>query len=74
VANALSLRESWEQEVSLSLLSIPSVTWVQELKNCYSRDANLKPLWEKWSLHELDTRKYYVRDGLLFYKNRIILG
>jgi hypothetical protein len=74
IVDALSRKESWEQEVYLSLLSIPSVTWVQELKNCYSRDANLKPLWEKWYLHELDTRKYYVRDGLLLYKNRIVLG
>jgi len=63
VADALSRRESWEQDVSLSLFSIPSVTWVQELKNCYSRDADLKPLWEKWSLHELDTdecQKVYI--------------
>jgi hypothetical protein len=74
VADALSRRESWEQDVSLFLLSSPSVTWVQELKNCYSSDADLKPLWEKWSLHELDTRKYSVMGGLLLYKNRIVLG
>jgi hypothetical protein len=74
VADALSRRESWEQDVSLFLLSSPSVTWVQELKNCYSSNADLKPLWEKWSLHELDTRKYSVMGGLLLYKNRIVLG
>lgn len=74
VADALSRRESWEQEVSLSLLSIPSVTWVQKLKDYYRRDEDLRPLWEKWSHHELDTRKYSVRDGILLYKNRIILG
>jgi hypothetical protein len=74
VADALSRRESWEQDVSLFLLSSPSVTWVQELKNCYSSDTDLKPLWEKWSLHELDTRKYSVIGGLLLYKNRIVLG
>lgn len=29
---------------------------------------------DKWHQHELDTRKYSLRDGLLLYKNRILLG
>jgi hypothetical protein len=32
VANALSRREEWEEEVSISLLSIPTSNWIAKLK------------------------------------------
>jgi hypothetical protein len=32
VADALSRNEGWEEELSLSLPSIPTATWVEDLK------------------------------------------
>ncbi|XP_062176260.1 uncharacterized protein LOC133881329 [Alnus glutinosa] len=74
VADALSRREVDAGEVSLALLSIPHCSWVDDLKAQYQEDEILKPLLEKWQQHELDTHRFSLRDGLLFYKNRILLG
>jgi hypothetical protein len=32
VADALSCREGWEEELTLSLLSIPTANWMSDLK------------------------------------------
>jgi len=74
VADDLSRRDSTAEELSFSLLSMPSLSWVEDLKAEYSGDPTLQLLMEQWHNHELDTRKYSLRDGLLLYKNRILLG
>jgi hypothetical protein len=74
VANALSQKDGWEEEVSLSLLTIPIAGWVEELKQQYSVDEMLQQLLDKWKKHELESRKYFARDGLLLYKHKILLG
>lgn len=47
VADALSRREFVEEEISLSLLSIPTLSWLDDLKAQYSVDAKLQ-LMEQW--------------------------
>jgi hypothetical protein len=74
VADALSRKEGWEDELSLSLLSIPTVGWIEDLKQQYVEDVELQQLLDKWLKHELDTRRYSFRDGLLLYKHKILLG
>jgi hypothetical protein len=74
VADALSRKEIEKEELSLSLLSIPIVSWVEELKNQYQVDKELKQLMSKWHLNELDGQKYSLRDNLLFYKHKLLLG
>jgi len=74
VADALSRKEGWEEDGSLALLSIPIAEWVEDLKHQYTMDAELQQLWEKWQNNELDTRKFSVRDGILLYKQKIMLG
>jgi transposase InsO family protein len=74
VADALSRKEGWEEEGTLSLLSIPTAEWIEELKHQYQSDEDLQPLWEKWLKNELDSRKYSTRDGVLLYKQKIVLG
>jgi hypothetical protein len=74
VADALSRKEGWEEDGSLFLLSIPTAEWVEELKQQYQSDEELQPLWEKWLRNELDIQKYSTRDGVLLYKQKIILG
>jgi hypothetical protein len=74
VADALSRREGWAEEVALSLLSIPTFDWIDKLKEQYKIDEELKSLFIKWQSKTLNSAKYAVRDGLLFYKNRLYLG
>lgn len=44
VADALSRREYFSTESTLSLLSIPTTSWVEELKAQYTTDATLQDL------------------------------
>jgi hypothetical protein len=77
VVDALSRREDndvSDVKVSLFLLSIPRAVWVEELKAEYASDQELQTLLNQWQNHKLDTAKYSCRDGLLLYKNRILLG
>jgi hypothetical protein len=77
VADALSRREDndvSDVKVSLFLLSIPRAVWVEELKAEYASDQELQTLLNQWQNHKLDTTMYSCRDGLLLYKNRILLG
>jgi len=74
VADALSRKEGWEEGLSLSLLPIPTASWVEDLKQQYTEDEELKQLMGKWLSNELDNRRYSLRDGLLLYKHKILLG
>jgi hypothetical protein len=49
VTNALSRRNDWKLEITLSLLSIPIVSWIKDLKAKYEIDVQLKALLEQWS-------------------------
>jgi len=74
VADALSRREGWEDDPSISLISIPAATWVQEIKLQYQEDVELKQLLDKWNSNSLNNSKYSMHAGLLLYKGRILLG
>jgi hypothetical protein len=74
VADALSRREDFSAEASLSLLSIPTASWVTDLKAQYHIDATLQATLQKWHQGDLDPQKYSLRDGLLFYKNKLLIG
>ena len=73
-ADALSRMEGWAKEVAFSLLSIPTLDWIDKLKKQYKLDEELKSLFTKWQSKTLNSAKYDVRDGLLFYKNILYLG
>jgi hypothetical protein len=55
VADALSRKEGWEEEVTLSLLTIPIAGWVEQLKQQYLEDEILQQLLDRWNRNELDT-------------------
>lgn len=74
VADALSWKEGWEEDDFLALLSISTAEWVEKLRQQYSSDGELQQLWEKWQKNELDTWRFSVRDGILLYKQKIMLG
>jgi hypothetical protein len=74
VADALSRREGWKEEVALSLLSIPTPDWIEKLKEQYQKDEKLKSLLARWQSNNLNSSKYAFKDGLLFYKNILYLG
>jgi KaiC/GvpD/RAD55 family RecA-like ATPase len=74
VADALSMRKGWEEEVSLSLLSIYTSTWVSKVKEHYKEEDEMLALIDSWNSNNLDSTKYAVRNGLLFYKGRLCLG
>jgi hypothetical protein len=74
VADALSRRDSPAAEFSLSVLSIPFLSWVDDLKAQYLVDPKLQLLLAQSHSNELNTRMYSLKNGILLYKNRIILG
>jgi len=74
VADALSRREDWDEEITLSLLSVLTPSWTTGLKQQYEEDEDLKQLLSRWHSQELDSQRYSLRDGLLLYKHRILLG
>jgi hypothetical protein len=74
VADALSRREGLEDDLCLSLLSIPTSTWISDVKAHYQQDVGLQDLISKWHNNSLDAQKYSFRDGLFFYKERLYLG
>jgi transposase InsO family protein len=74
VADALSHREGWKEELSLPLLSIPTPSWISEVKAHYQVDEEVQDLLSKWQANSLDSNKYTFRDGLVFYKGRLCLG
>lgn len=74
VADALSHKEDLSPEPTISLLSLPTATWVTDLKAQYATDNILRKLLQKWHLEELDPQHYSLRDGLLFYKHKLLVG
>jgi hypothetical protein len=58
VADALSMRKGWEEEV----------------KEHYKEKDEMLALIDSWNSNNLDSTKYAVRNGLLFYKGRLCLG
>jgi len=74
VSNALSRKDSAATEFSLSILSIPILSWVDELKAQYLVDPKLQLLLAQWHSTELNTRRCSLRDDFLLYKNKIFLG
>lgn len=74
VVDALSRKDGWEEEITLSLLSIPTASWVDELIQQYLEDGKLQQLMERWHRNDIDTRKFSLRAGLLLYKQKILLG
>ena len=74
VADALSRKDDWESEMTLSLLSIRTISWIKDLKVEYETNVQLKALLEQWRKRELDPEKFILRDNLLFYKGRISIG
>ncbi|KAF8401169.1 hypothetical protein HHK36_014473 [Tetracentron sinense] len=48
--------------------------WVEEIKAGYIDEPELKILMQRFSSGELNTTKYTLCNGLLFYKGRIYLG
>jgi hypothetical protein len=40
--------EGWKEELSLSLLSIPTPPWISEVKAHYQVDEEMQELLSKW--------------------------
>jgi hypothetical protein len=74
VADALSRREGWNTEATLSAISVPVVDWVDNLKLQYQQDPELLKLINQWQSNTLDSYKFSMWQGLLLFKNRIHLG
>lgn len=55
------------------MLSMPTSSWVLDLKAQYHEDEELISVLAKWQNNELDTAKFSFRDGLLFYKNKLLI-
>jgi hypothetical protein len=54
VVDALSMRDGWDEEVSISGLSIPVATWVEKVKEQYLLDNMFHELLKKCHSNSLD--------------------
>jgi hypothetical protein len=72
VVDALSRQfENPKNEVTISLISFPTPTWVDDLKSSYLQDSVTRDLYSKLQLG-LDTPKVYtLQQGLILWKVRI---
>lgn len=71
VADALS-RQREEIEVTLSVISLPSWDWINEIKELYGEGLKLQELWHKHRAGELNS-PYTVKNGMMLYKNRLFI-
>jgi hypothetical protein len=74
VEDALSRREGWSTEATLSAIFVPVVDWMDNLKLQYQQDSELLKLFNQWQSNILNSQKFSMRQGLLLFKNRIHLG
>ncbi len=74
VEDALSRREGWSTEATLSAIFVPVVDWMDNLKLQYQQDSELLKLFNQWQSNILNSQKFSMRQGLLFFKNRIHVG
>lgn len=71
VTNTLS-RKDGEEESSLSLISFPTMDWVDELKLVYANDEQIQELITQLKANNLFSL-YTMRGDLLFLKNRLYI-
>lgn len=76
VADALSKKvkvKDGREEVTLTAISLPTLDWLEEIKDGYGGDTKVQELLLKDKKGELPSM-YLVRNGVLFYKNRLVIG
>ncbi|KAJ6795221.1 Uncharacterized protein M6B38_227580 [Iris pallida] len=64
---------SRQEEANLAAISIVQADWIQQLKNQWQTSEYFLQMQEKWDKGKLNTEKYSMKDGLLYYKNRVII-
>lgn len=76
VADALSRRSEGEpnkEEVVLTAISLPNLDWLEEIKQGYHVDPKVQDLLLRFQKGDLPST-YAVRNGLLFYKNILVIA
>ncbi|KAF5462657.1 hypothetical protein F2P56_018645 [Juglans regia] len=75
-ADALSRRSEGEEqrvEATLAVIALPTLEWMEEIKKGYREDPKVLELMERFQKGELP-QKYSVREGLFFYKQRLVVA
>lgn len=67
--DALSRKEN-KEEGALSLITFPTIDWVNDIKVVYANDEELDNLI-KHCLDDKLNSAYTIRNGLLLYKNKL---
>lgn len=57
----------------MTLISIPHIYLLEDMKTTYGNDPELQVLLQKWEHKEVN-QKYTVRDGLLYFKPRLYVA
>ena len=70
--NAASNLETFQGKAQA--ISLVKVQWWDTLSQNYNQDSKLKELINKYNSGQLDTLKYQLKGGFLFYKGRVHLG
>lgn len=74
VADALSRKLEFKKEGALSALTLPSTSWLNQLRTSYTQDPKLQDVLQKLEQGVLDQQRYTMKDGLLFYKGKFYIG
>jgi len=75
VADALSCRDEDEfLEVSLSVISYPTLDWLSDLKNSYTLDSQLLTLLQQVQNGTSTDNRYSIKNDLLLYKQRLYVS
>lgn len=74
IANALFRKCTDTKDSSISVISFPDPTWIEDLKATYSQDVNIQDILLKLQEGKLEGKGYSLRNGLLFKNGRIFLG
>jgi hypothetical protein len=62
------------QQIQLQAVSTIRANWVEELKKTYPEDPLFKALTQQFQEGTLNTTKFNLQNGLIFYKGRLHLG
>ena len=73
-ADSLSTRNESTGNPALMEISIIESDWIDLVKKMVSTDVYFSELDRKWSEDLLDTTKYQKRNGLFYYKGRILVS
>jgi hypothetical protein len=74
VVVVLSRQEDTTEKVTLWAISKPLVNWVDQLKDSYKTNSEFQDILQQLDKETIGSLKYYLRGGILYYKQRVYIS